>query len=108
MTADDDRGPKDGDGDSPAASALTGAMGRAQAAIGAVKSAAADAGLDQVGAKAASAASELYRQGRDQLTANEDLNEAAERVSAAIRRNPLAAVGVAFSAGLLLALITRG
>jgi ElaB/YqjD/DUF883 family membrane-anchored ribosome-binding protein len=36
------------------------------------------------------------------------LSQATEHLSAAIRKNPLAAVGIAFSAGLLLALLTRG
>jgi ElaB/YqjD/DUF883 family membrane-anchored ribosome-binding protein len=36
------------------------------------------------------------------------LSQATEQLSAAIRNNPLAAVGIAFSAGLLLALLTRG
>ena len=38
----------------------------------------------------------------------EDLSQAAENLSAAVRKNPLAAVGLAFSAGLLLALLVRG
>ena len=68
----------------------------------------AQAHLDEVGAKAAAAASSLYREGRDRLASNEDLSQATEQLSAAIRKNPLAAVGIAFSAGLLLALLTRG
>jgi ElaB/YqjD/DUF883 family membrane-anchored ribosome-binding protein len=64
--------------------------------------------LDEAGAKASAAASNLYKEGLDLLAGNEDLSQATEHLSAAIRKNPLAAVGIAFSAGLLLALLTRG
>ena len=59
--------------------------------------------LDEVGAKA----SNLYREGRD-LLAGKGLCPAAEHFSDAIRKNPLAAIGIAFSAGLLVPLLTRG
>ena len=39
---------------------------------------------------------------------NEDLSKAKDQFSDSIRKNPLAAVGIAFTAGLLLALLTRG
>jgi ElaB/YqjD/DUF883 family membrane-anchored ribosome-binding protein len=80
----------------------------AQHAVDSAKDFVAGANLDQVGARAAETASNLYRGGRDLLAGNDDLAKAAENVSAAVRKNPLAAVGVAFSAGLLLALLTRG
>jgi hypothetical protein len=59
----------------------------------------AGANLDEVGARAAETASNLYRGGRELLAGNEDLSKAAENLSAAVRTNPLAAVGIAFSAG---------
>ena len=93
--------------ESPSA-ALSVAAKRAQQALESAKDIVAQAHLDDVGAKAAAAASNLYREGRDRLAGNEDLSQAAEQLSAAIRKNPLAAVGIAFSAGLLLALLTRG
>jgi ElaB/YqjD/DUF883 family membrane-anchored ribosome-binding protein len=65
------------------------------------------ANFDDVSARAAETASNLYRGGRDLLAGNEDLARAADHLSAAVRKNPLAAVGIAFSAGLLLALLTR-
>ncbi len=68
----------------------------------------AGAHLDDMGARAAETASNLYRGGRDLIVGNEDLSKAADNLSAAVRKNPLAAVGIAFSAGLLLALLTRG
>ena len=68
----------------------------------------AHAHLDEVGAKAAAAASNLYREGRDRLPGNEELSLATEQLTAAIRKNPFAAIGIAFSAGLLLPLLTRG
>jgi ElaB/YqjD/DUF883 family membrane-anchored ribosome-binding protein len=93
---------------SSSAAALSAAAKRAQQAIENAKEIVAQAHLDEVGAKAASAASNLYREGRDRLAGNEDLSQATDQLSAAIRKNPLAAVGIAFSAGLLLALLTRG
>jgi len=93
---------------SSSAAALAAAARQAQQAIQNAKELVAQARLDEVGAKAAQAASDLYREGRDRLAGNEDLSQAAEQLSAAIRKNPLAAVGIAFSAGLLLALLTRG
>jgi ElaB/YqjD/DUF883 family membrane-anchored ribosome-binding protein len=90
------------------AAALSAAARQAQQAIENAKELVAQAHLDEVGAKAAQAASSLYREGRDRLASNEDVSQAAEQLTAAIRKNPLAAVGIAFSAGLLLALLTRG
>jgi hypothetical protein len=90
------------------AAALSAAAKHAQQALDSAKGIASQAHLDEVGAKAAAAASNLYREGRDRLAGNEELSEAAEQLSGAIRKNPLAAVGIAFSAGLLLALLARG
>ena len=94
--------------ESPSAAALSAAAKRAQQALESAKELVAQAHLDEVGAKATAAASNLYREGRDRLPGNEELSQATEQLSAAIRKNPLAAVGIAFSAGLLLALLTRG
>lgn len=80
----------------------------AQRAIDSAKDFVAGANLDDVRAQAAETASNLYRGGRDLIAGNDDLSKAADNVSAAVRKNPLAAVGIAFSAGLLLALLTRG
>jgi ElaB/YqjD/DUF883 family membrane-anchored ribosome-binding protein len=80
----------------------------AQQAVDGAKGLVAGANLDEVGARAAETASNLYRGGRELLAGNEDLSKAADNLSAAVRKNPLAAVGIAFSAGLLLALLTRG
>src|ERR1700685_3006164 len=90
------------------AAALSAAAKRAQQARESAKELVAQAHLDEVGAKAATAASNLYREGRGRLAGNEELSQASEQLSAAIRKNPLAAIGIAFSAGLLLALLTRG
>lgn len=94
--------------DSASAAVLSAAAKRAQQALDSAKDIVTQAHLDDVGAKAAATASALYREGRDRLAGNEDLSQATEQLSAAIRKNPLAAVGIAFSAGLLLALLTRG
>jgi ElaB/YqjD/DUF883 family membrane-anchored ribosome-binding protein len=90
------------------AAALSAASKHAQEALESAKGLVAGANLDEVGARATEAASNLYRGGRELLAGNEDLAKAADNLSAAVRKNPLAAVGIAFSAGLLLALLVRG
>ena len=80
----------------------------AQRAVDSAKDFVAGAHLEDVRAQAAETASNLYRGGREMLASNDELSKAADNLSAAVRKNPLAAVGVAFSAGLLLALLTRG
>jgi ElaB/YqjD/DUF883 family membrane-anchored ribosome-binding protein len=80
----------------------------AHQAMESAKGLVAGANLDEVGARAAETASNLYRGGRELLAGNEDLAKAADNLSAAVRKNPLAAVGIAFSAGLLVALLARG
>lgn len=87
---------------------LSGAAKRAQHAIDSAKELAAGADLDQLKSKAADAASALYQGGRELLSNSDELSKATEQLSASIRKNPLAAVGIAFTAGLLLALLTRG
>ena len=79
----------------------------AQHALDSAKGIVSQAHLDEVGARAAAAASDLYQQGRDRLASSEELSQATEQLSAAIRKNPLAAVGIAFTAGLVVALLTR-
>ena len=83
------------------------AVSRVQQTIGAAKDAVASADLDQIRAKAGETATALYRQGRDDL-ANADFDTAKGELRDTIRKNPLAAIGIAFTAGLLVALITRG
>jgi ElaB/YqjD/DUF883 family membrane-anchored ribosome-binding protein len=87
--------------------ALDSAKGTAQQALDSAKGIVSQAHLDEVGTRAAAAASNLYQAGRDRLAGSEELSQATEQLSAAIRKNPLAAVGIAFSAGLVLALLTR-
>jgi ElaB/YqjD/DUF883 family membrane-anchored ribosome-binding protein len=89
-------------------SAVSAAAKHAQRAMDSAKEFVAGANLDEIGDRAAETASNLYRGGRELLAGNEDLFKAADNLSAAVRKNPLAAVGIAFSAGLLLALLTRG
>jgi ElaB/YqjD/DUF883 family membrane-anchored ribosome-binding protein len=91
-----------------ASSALSAAAKHAQQALDSAKGLVAGANLDEVSSRAAETASNLYRGGRELLAGNEDLSKAADNLSAAVRKNPLVAVGIAFSAGLLLALLTRG
>jgi ElaB/YqjD/DUF883 family membrane-anchored ribosome-binding protein len=90
------------------AAVVAAAAKHAQQAMESARELATGANLDQVGARATEAASNLYRGGRELLASNEDLSQATESLSAAVRKNPLAAVGIAFSAGLVLALLVRG
>ena len=108
MTKKDDSESADDSGHESARAALAAAAKHAQQAVESAKGVVSQAHLDEVGARAASAAADLYREGRDRLASNEELSQAAEQLSGAIRKNPLAAVGIAFSAGLLLALLARG
>ena len=91
-----------------AATALSAAAKRATQALDSAKGAVAGADIDELGSKAAAAASTLYRQGRDLISNSEELTQARDELTGAIRKNPLAAVGIAFTAGLLIALLTRG
>ncbi len=91
-----------------ASSAVSAVAKHAQRAMESAKGLVAGANLDEMSDRAAETASNLYRGGRELLAGNEDLSKAADNLSAAVRKNPLAAVGIAFSAGLLLALLTRG
>jgi hypothetical protein len=84
------------------------AVKRVQQTIGAAKDAVANADLDQIRAKAGETATALYRQGRDVLANAPDFDTAKDELRESIRKNPLAAIGIAFTAGLLVALITRG
>ena len=88
--------------------ALASAAKRAQSAIGAAKDFVAGADLDQLRAKAGDAAGALYRSGKDLLANNPELDKAKDDLRESIRSNPWAAVGIAFTAGLLIALLTRG
>lgn len=92
----------------PGSAAVSAAAKHAQRAIDSAKGLVEGANLDEVGSRAAETAANLYRGGRELIAGNEDLAQAADNLSAAVRKNPLAAVGIAFSAGLLLALLVRG
>ena len=92
----------------PAGAALSAAAKQAQRAMDGAKGLVGSGNLDELGAKAADAASALYRSGRDLIANSEELSQAKAELSDAICKNPLAAVGIAFTAGLVLALLTRG
>ena len=79
----------------------------AQHAMDSAKGIVAGADLDQLRTKAADAASAIYREGRE-LLASDEVAKAKDQLSESIRKNPLAAVGIAFTAGVLIALLTRG
>lgn len=99
--ADDDR-----DRSTPSG-AFSAAARHAQHAMDSAKGMVAGADLDQLRSKAADAASAVYREGRE-LLASDEVAKAKDQLSELIRKNPLAAIGIAFTAGLLIALLTRG
>lgn len=78
----------------------------AHRAIDGVKDMVAGVDLDELKARTVDAASAIVREGRELLDRDEVVS-AKEQLSDQIRKNPLAAVGVAFTAGLLVALLTR-
>jgi ElaB/YqjD/DUF883 family membrane-anchored ribosome-binding protein len=80
----------------------------AQQAMDRVKEAVAGTDFDQLRTKGSDAASAVYREGRELLTSSEERARAQDQLSESIRKNPLAAVGVAFTAGVLFALLIRG
>jgi len=81
---------------------------RAHQAFDAARDFVAGTDLGELRNKAADATASLVREGRDLLSNNADLAKARDELRESIRRNPLAAIGIAFTAGLLLALLTRG
>jgi len=81
---------------------------RAHQAFDAARDFVAGTDVDQLRTKATDAAAALYREGRDLLSDNPNLAKAKDELRDSIRKNPLAAIGIAFTAGLLLALLTRG
>ena len=86
---------------------LSAAAKQAQRAMESAKGLVAGADFNELGAKAADTASALYRGGRDLVANSDELSKVQTQMTDAIRKNPLAAVGVAFTAGLVLALLSR-
>ncbi len=85
---------------------LSAAARQAQHAMDSAKEMVAGADLGQLRAKATDAVSAAYHGGRE-LLASDEVAKAKDQLSESIRKNPLAAVGVAFTAGLLVALLMR-
>ena len=81
---------------------------RAQQAFDSAREFVAGTDLDQLRTKATDAAGALYKEGRNYLSNNPDIAKAKDELRDSIRNNPLAAIGIAFTAGLLLAMLTRG
>ena len=90
-----------------ASARLSAAARQAQHAMDSARETLAGADFGQLKAKAADAASAIAREGRE-LLASDEVVRARDQLSNQIRKNPLAAVGIAFTAGLLVALLTRG
>jgi hypothetical protein len=87
---------------------LDGAVRRAEEALAALKAALHSGEAGELGEKVSATASALLREGEELIENNETLKTARKDVSGAVQRNPLAALAIAFGAGLLLALLTRG
>ena len=83
------------------------AASQARNAMDSAKEFVANTDMDDVKSKAADAASALYKRGHD-LATSDAVTGATDQLAASIRKNPLAAVGVALTAGFVLALLTRG
>ena len=98
--ADDDDNPSPG-------ARLSGAAKQARDAADSAREYVANADLDGLRSKAADVAGRAYRKGQELLDSDE-FADAKDQLTESIRRNPLAAVGIAFTAGLVLALLTRG
>ena len=90
------------------AEAIAKAILRAEAALDAVKKSLAEGKLHEIGAQASAAASTLLNEAEDLMEHSQTLHKAREDLSGAVRRNPLASLGIAFGLGLLFALFTRG
>jgi hypothetical protein len=87
---------------------IAAAIRRAEIALQNVKRALKEENLEDLSAKAAEAAATLIKEGEALIGESETLTRAQTELTGAVRRHPLAALGVAFGAGLLLALLTRG
>jgi hypothetical protein len=88
-----------------AAVSIAAAIRRAEIALENVKQSLNEDRLEDFGAKAAAT---LLGEAEALVAQSEALTRVQAEVSGAVRRNPVGALAVAFGAGLLLALLTRG
>lgn len=93
---------------SQATALIAAAIRRAEIALENIKQALKEDSLEDLGVKASTAASTLLSEAEALVAESEALARAKAELSGAVRRSPLAALGIAFGAGLLLALLTRG
>lgn len=91
----------------PAAAAIVAALRRVERAIDKLKHALASSGAEELGEKTAAAVSNLLHEGEELLAHGDVLSKTNSELSGAIRRHPLAAVGIAFGVGLLISSLTR-
>lgn len=87
---------------------LDAAVERAEAALATLRQALQKGEIGEVGEKVASVATALTEEAEQLIEQNAALSRARKDITGAIRRHPLAAVGAAFGAGLLVALLVRG
>ena len=94
--------------ENPTTASLAAAVHRAEQTLAELKAALDKGDVGEMGDKVAAAAATLMREGEQLIEQNEVMKGARQELTGAIRKNPLASVGIAFGAGLLLALLTRG
>jgi hypothetical protein len=90
-----------------AADAISAAIARAEGSLATLRKSLAEGDLEELGERAATVASTLYREGQEFIARNQNLDEARSQLRGSIRRSPLAAIGVAFVTGILLAMMSR-
>lgn len=84
------------------------AAASAQRAFDGARAALSAEDLDELAARAVAAASAVYRESLAAIDNIEEVNDAKTQLRGVVTKNPLAALGIAFVAGLLIALLTRG
>ena len=91
-----------------ASATLDASVRRAKEALAALKAALRSGQTGEMAEQVSATAAELLREGEEFIENNETLKTARKDLAGAVQRNPLGAVAIAFGAGLLVALLTRG
>lgn len=94
--------------ESHAAEDIAAAIRKAEEAINALRASLKSSGIDELGSKAAQAATTLLSEGEALLADNEVLKKAQHELRGAVRTSPLAALALAFGVGVLVAWLARG
>jgi ElaB/YqjD/DUF883 family membrane-anchored ribosome-binding protein len=92
----------------PTKASIAAAVRNAEEALANLKRALKKGSLSEISGEVRAAAATVAREAEHLISDSETLQGARNELAGSIQRNPLTAVGVAFGAGLLLALLTRG